>query len=111
MKLNLSILLVLMATISVQTQMQYYGPFVRTVQNFFNYHMLEHTSEDIYESNSVIYWRTQEYNMAQDIMGFFERFVYTLEIFRTDSFFYADKHTNDEDYGSEIVKILIVSEI
>ena len=100
-----------MATVSVQTQMQYYGPFVRTVQNFFNYHMLEHTSEDIYESNDVIYWRTQEYNIGEDIMSFFDRYVYTFEIFRTDSFFYPDKETSEENYGSEIVKILIISEI
>jgi hypothetical protein len=100
-----------MATISVQTQMQYYGPFVRTVQNFFNYHMLEHTSEDIYEGGDVIYYRTQEYTMAPDIMAFFGRYVHTLEKFRTDSFFFPNKLTAADSYGSEIVKILVVSEI
>ncbi len=44
-------------------------------------------------------------------MKFFDRYAYTFEIFRTDSFFYPDKETADDNYGTEIVKILIVSEI
>ncbi len=49
--------------------------------------------------------------MAPDIMAFFDRYVYTLEVFRTDSFFFTDKLTPEDNYGSEIVKILIVSEV
>jgi hypothetical protein len=49
--------------------------------------------------------------MAPDIMAFFDRYVHTLEKFRTDSFFFPNKLTAANSYGSEIVKILVVSEI
>ena len=93
--------------------MQYYGPFVRTVQSFFNFHMLEHDSQDIYEGGSVIFYRTQEYIMAHDIMAFFNRYADTMDIFRTDSFFYPDKESKleEDEYGNEIVKILVISEV
>lgn len=64
-----------MATASAQTQMQYYGPYVRTVQNYFNYHLLQHDSQDLYEGSTVIYYRTQEYFMASDIFEFFRRYA------------------------------------
>lgn len=80
-----------MATTAVQSKMQSFAPFVRNVQNFFNYHLLTHESQDIYEGGDVIFYRTQEYIMAEDIMGFFENYVKTMHKYHHDSFFYPFK--------------------
>ncbi len=87
-----------MATTSVQTQIQYYAPFVRTVQNFFNYHLLHHESQDIYEGSSVIFYRTQEFRMAEGIMGFFKDYSSTMDTFHKNSFFYPQKNTTSPSF-------------
>jgi hypothetical protein len=87
LKIILSLTLAFLSLLSVQIQMQHYGPFVRTVQCFFNYHILEHDSQDIYEAPNVIYYRTAEYYLKNEIIGFFRNYQNSIEVFFEDSFF------------------------
>jgi hypothetical protein len=57
----ISIIIVTLTTLSVQITMLRNGPFIRTAQNYFNFKVLEHASQDIYEGHDVIYWRNGEY--------------------------------------------------
>lgn len=73
----LTALMILSATLSVQSVMLTKYAQEKEVQTFFNFHMLQHDSFDIYEGSTVFTWRTQEYRNLEDIYEFFNR---TLEV-------------------------------
>lgn len=73
----LTVVMIVSATVSVQSTVLIKYSQQREIQTFFNYHVLGHDSFDIYEGSTVFTWRTQEYRNLQDVYEFFNR---TLEV-------------------------------
>lgn len=78
--------------------MQRYAPFIRATQCYFNRKILQHDSEDIYEGRTVIYYRTGESWLREDIVSIYENTLDAISTLEEDTLFRLRNVSLEEGY-------------